>query len=454
MSQLKCDLCGGGIALKTSRLSGCCQVCGMEYPMETLAAMLTAVPVVPVFHATRDQHQKEVEFLTLVCGLELLIEKCRRKIGRLKALLEIDLCHYNYLAQESYNKYERYRSEVRYYADLEQDSGHLLWNMFERSSRPDYEGFRALCATFLLENKIDEQYFFRTVRTLIERFSKWFPSVYPYLIVKDWREQCPEVLEAIEGDNLEELLGCCCHLSPSGFGIRMMFDTGKRYFMSGLASNFNYSLAWLKFECAFHIYMVMKEEELFDSSKLKIKNCQAMIAEVKGLLPRLYAAYPCVPGPYQNHDAVLFLYNFLSTSTDEYTIFHVLQRLDMHTIREQLKQINANQIRQISLQISTMCQSRLQHEQSQDTIRQGFEATQQGLRSVGKGVQLVQRSIGQLNSTIIASSTSVQSELAGISQNTRAAAFGSLLGARVAAESSDNAYLASMALLANSSSYL
>jgi len=67
-------------------------------------------------------------------------------------------------------------------------------------------------------------------------------------------------------------------------------------------------------------------------------------------LQELYISERLLPKPYQNAESVWYLYDFLSTASDDYDIKYALERVDFNDMKRLMGQMIVNQARQIVLE--------------------------------------------------------------------------------------------------------
>lgn len=129
----------------------------------------------------------------------------------------------------------------------------------------------------------------------------------------------------------------------------------------------------------------------------QISECQRAIDEATVKLNALYAAEKIIPLPYRYAEAICYLYDFLSTSSDEYDIRFALERADQAEIKRLMGTIIQNQSQQILLAtIQTMELERLHN----DNI---------GIQSaIYESGERVSASIGDMGSSVSASISAME----------------------------------------------
>jgi hypothetical protein len=90
-----------------------------------------------------------------------------------------------------------------------------------------------------------------------------------------------------------------------------------------------------------------KQKNIFlDIRKQNIDMLKAVLGEAMLKLERLYATARMLPKPYQYPEAVFYLYDFLSTSSDEYDIKYALERVDANEMKRMMAEIIQNKNKQ------------------------------------------------------------------------------------------------------------
>jgi|GEM_PF-6936497 hypothetical protein len=92
------------------------------------------------------------------------------------------------------------------------------------------------------------------------------------------------------------------------------------------------------------------------------------ITQAQQELSNLYNSALLLPKPYQYVEAVCYLYDFLSTSSDDYDIKYALERCDFAEMKKMMRQIIDNQGQQILLDTIAVAQRQTQQNQSEQII--------------------------------------------------------------------------------------
>jgi hypothetical protein len=80
-----------------------------------------------------------------------------------------------------------------------------------------------------------------------------------------------------------------------------------------------------------------------------IQILNTILCDASEKLESLYSVTKMLPGPYQYPEAVFYLYDFLSSSSDEYDIKYALERVDANEIKRLMTELIQNQQRQMLL---------------------------------------------------------------------------------------------------------
>jgi hypothetical protein len=76
---------------------------------------------------------------------------------------------------------------------------------------------------------------------------------------------------------------------------------------------------------------------------------KALLEDATDKLETLYFVTKMLPKPYQYPEAVFYLYDFLSTSSDEYDIKYALERVDANEMKRMMSELIQNQRKQAAL---------------------------------------------------------------------------------------------------------
>lgn len=132
----------------------------------------------------------------------------------------------------------------------------------------------------------------------------------------------------------------------------------------------------------------------------RVSEYQRVIEEATVKLNALYAAEKIIPLPYRYADAICYLYDFLSTSPDEYDIRFALERADQAEIKRLMGTIIQNQSQQILLTtIQTMELERL-HDDNVGIRSAIYESGERMVASVQDMGRSVSAGISELRQTV------------------------------------------------------
>jgi len=124
-----------------------------------------------------------------------------------------------------------------------------------------------------------------------------------------------------------------------------------------------------------------------------IQTLTAALNDAQQQLENLYASTRILPKPYQYPEAVFYLYEFLSSSSDDYDIKYALERVDANEMKRLMAAMIQNQSRQAQLMASIMTSVKNELSRLGDTAEQQLSVSRQQASATEQQLSAMERQL-------------------------------------------------------------
>ena len=137
--------------------------------------------------------------------------------------------------------------------------------------------------------------------------------------------------------------------------------------------------------------MEQRENTWLAVQKTNLQTLTTTLDAAQEQLAALYTGARILPKPYQYPEAVLYLYEFLSSSSDDYDIKYALERVDANEMKRLMAALIQDQSRQARIMTSIMSSVQLELGRLGNTVQQQQAIAQQQLSVSEQSLQDSQR---------------------------------------------------------------
>jgi hypothetical protein len=147
---------------------------------------------------------------------------------------------------------------------------------------------------------------------------------------------------------------------------------------------YEYEKNKMEAESRYNDEMELYKNQLFKYREMseKIVNCDRIISDSKKKLNDLYSGSTIIPKPYRNIESVCYLYDFMSTSGDEYDVKFALERVDFADIKNYMKDILQSQRNLLLIETEQLIENRYNTEQLTNTLSANAEELKNHLTEI------------------------------------------------------------------------